>query len=196
MAEGARAASRPHAGAPEWAPGAIALGVMLAAVLVVYCPASLFTGETTLVGSDYFGLHVRRLRFAQDALWSAHPHLPAWYPREVFGSPFWSNVQNFPFIPTRWPLLLIEPLAAYAVGINMAALLAALFTYLFCRRVGVRPVAAAAAGFTFACSGFFAARVMAGHLTLLEAYPALPLLLWLVEVGRQAASPRRYGGRS
>jgi hypothetical protein len=40
-------------------------------------------------------------------------------------------------------------------------------------------LAAAAAGFTFAASGFFASRVMAGHLPLLEAYPALPLLLWL-----------------
>jgi hypothetical protein len=30
-------------------------------------------------------------------------------------------------------------------------------------------------------AGFFASRVMAGHLPLLEAYPALPQLLWLVD---------------
>ena len=34
---------------------------------------------------------------------------------------------------------------------------------------------------TFACAGYFSSRVMAGHLPLLEAYPALPLLLWLVD---------------
>jgi hypothetical protein len=67
-------------------------------------------------------------------------------------------------------------------------LLAALFTYLFCRRAGLSELAAAAAGWTFACAGFFASRVMAGHLPLLEAYPALPLLLWLAD---RALDPTR-----
>jgi hypothetical protein len=52
--------------------------------------------------------------------------------------------------------------------------------------VGVGRLGAAVAGWTFACCGFFASRVMAGHLPLLEAYAGLPLLLWLVE--RYAAS--------
>lgn len=36
-------------------------------------------------------------------------------------------------------------------------------------------------GLHMAGAGFFASRVMAGHLPLLEAYPALPQLLWLVD---------------
>ncbi len=145
-----------------------------------------------LVGIDYLHLHVRRLEFAREALFGASPALPAWYPRELLGQPFWSNIQSFPFIPTRLPLLFVDPARAFAVGVNLAAQLAALFTYAFCRRGGLAPVAAAAAGWTFACSGYFAARVLAGHLPLLEAYPALPLLLWLMDraLARDGGRPR------
>src|SRR5438093_11576192 len=151
-----------------WSPEAKGAGVLVVrglAVLAVYCPLDLLSGDRVLGGSDYFTLHIRRLQFAQDAIFGSRPSLPAWYPRELFGTPFWSNIQNFPFIPTRWPLLLVDPVFAYAVAVNLAALLAALFAYLFCRRVGLTRTAAASAGWTFACAGFFASRVMAGHLT-------------------------------
>jgi hypothetical protein len=154
---------------------------MLFGVVALYCPVQLLSGKQMLYGSDYLDLHVNRIRYARDALFSAHPHLPAWYTRELLGTPFWSNVQNFPFLPTHLPLLLMNPLLAYAVGVNLAAILAALFTYLYCRRIGLAKLPAAVTGWTFAASGFFASRVMVGHLPLLEAYPALPLLLWLIE---------------
>ena len=99
-------------------------------------------------------------------------------------------MHSFPLIPTRLPLLAMDPDFAFAAGVQMAALLAALFTYLYCRRLGLGPVAAAAGGWTFACSGFFASRVLAGHLPLLEAYPALPLFLWLAEVNLQSPEDR------
>ena len=79
---------------------------------------------------------------------------------------------------------------AYGFGVNIAAVLTAMFTFLGCRRVGVGRLVAAVAGWTFACCGFFASRVMAGHLPLLEAYPGLPLLLWLAEVNVQSREDR------
>jgi hypothetical protein len=116
--------------------------------------------------------------------------MPSWYPRELLGAPFSANIQSFPWIPTRLILLLFDPEIAYAPGVAIAALLAAVFTYLFCRRAGLSELAAAASGWTFACAGFFASRIIAGHLPLLEAYPALPLLLWLVD---RALDPERAG---
>ncbi|MDB5293221.1 MAG: Bacterial rane protein YfhO [Phycisphaerales bacterium] len=168
-----------------------AIAIMLLAVAAVYVPIPSSQGDNTLVGFDYLELHLHRIRFAQEALWGAHPHLPAWYPRELMGTPFWSNIQNFPFLPTRLLLLGLDPLHIYAVAVNLAAALAALFTFLYGRRIGLSRMAAAASGWTFACAGFFASRVMAGHLPLLEAYPALPLLLWLVERCRDAPAGRR-----
>ncbi len=161
---------------------------MLIGVATLYRPWLVTDSSQTLFGFDYLQLHARRLDYARDALVNAHPHLPAWYSRELMGAPFWSNMQSFPLVPTRFPLLLVDPLQAYALGVNLAAGLAALFTYLYCRRIGLTRLAAASSGWTFAASGFFASRLMAGHLPLLEAYPALPLLFWLVEIVIQQPS--------
>src|ERR1700735_1199812 len=63
----------------------------------------------------------------------------------------------------------------------MSAPVAPTLTVLYFRGAGLTRTGAVAAGGTFACAGYFASRVLAGHLPLLEAYPALPLLLWLVD---------------
>lgn len=183
---------------PERLRGPGVVAVMVLAVIATYWPnAPPGAGpdsEWALHGTDFANLHARRLRYAQEALLGPLHTLPGWYTRELGGTPFWSNIQNFPLIPTRLPLLLMEPANAFGAGVQMAAVLAAVFTYLYGRRLGLGSVAAAAGGWTFAAAGFFASRVMAGHLPLLEAYPALPLLLWLAEVNLQSPSedPRRW----
>ncbi len=144
----------------------------------VYIRPSVFEG---LAGIDYLELHARHIAFARDALFGPSHFLPAWYPRELLGAPFAANIQSFPWIPTRLLVLLFDPKIAFAAAVALAAALAAIFTYLFCRRVGLSNLGAISAGWTFACAGFFASRVMAGHLPMLEAYPALPLLLWLAD---------------
>jgi hypothetical protein len=162
---------------------------MIVLTEAVYLRPSILSGKMAMAGSDYLQLHKARMAFADEGLFGPRHTLPAWYPHELLGSPFAANIQSFPWIPTRLLLLLLfTPETAYAPGVLMAALLAALFAYLFCRRAGLSEVAAAASGWTFACAGFFASRVMAGHLPLLEAYPALPLLLWLAD---RALDPSR-----
>jgi hypothetical protein len=151
--------------------------LMLLAIAVVYIPPSLLDGKHALFGLDFVQLHQHRLEFARAAI--AHGHFPAWYPRELDGTPFWSNLHSSPLVPTRLLLYACDPALGLTAGALVAAWLAALFTFAFARRLALSPVAAAAAGWTFACAGFFAARVLAGHLPLLEAYPSLPLLLWL-----------------
>jgi hypothetical protein len=151
----------------------------LAATVLLYLPAEVLSGDRQLYGSDFLQLHQYRIAFVHEAWQAGFAGVPAWYPREAMGTPFWADIQNFPWIPTRLFLLLLPPNAVYAAGVVMAACLSVLFSFLLARALGFSPLAAAAAGFTFAGSGFFASRVMAGHLPLLEAYPALPLLLWL-----------------
>lgn len=155
---------------------------MLLAVAAVYWPPRIGAGQAQLA-IDFTTLHARRLAFAREALFGPAHALPAWYPAEAMGTPFWSNVQNFPFLPTRLALLPFDPLAPYTYGaaVVLAAMLAASCTFGFARKLGLRALAAAAAGWTFAASGFFASRVAAGHLPLLEVYFALPALLWAVE---------------
>lgn len=159
--------------------GAVAVGLMLAGVLGVYVAPDLLVDSHRLVGLDYYQYHLPRMRYARALLTTDGP--PGWFTRELLGTPFWSNPQCFPLIPTRLLALCFDPLFAYAKAVTLAAGLAALFTYLYARAVGLGRAGAAVAGWTFACAGFFASRVMAGHLPVLEAYPGLPLLLWLLE---------------
>jgi hypothetical protein len=167
---------------------ALAVIAMLVLTESVYLRPGLVAGTSSLMGSDYEMLHRWRLAFARQSIFGARHELPGWNPHEVLGAPFAANLQGFPWIPTRLLLLLLDPSVAYAAGVAIAAALAALFAYLYCRRAGLSEIGSAAAGWTFACAGFFSSRVMAGHLPLLEAYPALPLLLWLVD---RALAPER-----
>jgi hypothetical protein len=171
---------------------ALAAVALLALTEAFYLRPGILLGTSALAGVDYGELHIRRIRFAREALFGIWHTLPAWYPHEALGSPFTANLQSFPWIPTRLLLLPLDPSVAYAAAIAMAAALSAIFTYLYCRRAGLTRTGAVAAGGTFACAGYFASRVLAGHLPLLEAYPALPLLLWLVD---RALAPERAGRR-
>jgi hypothetical protein len=157
-----------------------ALALMVLGVLALYCPLGIFDGRQTLLGIDFNNIHEHRIRYAQQAL-SSSGRLPAWYTRELMGSPFWSNLQSFPIVPTRLLVFWLDPSILYAVAVNLAAVLAAVFTYLYLRTLELGRLAAAAGGWTFAASGYFASRLLAGHLPLLEAFGALPLLLLLVE---------------
>ncbi len=150
-------------------------------------------GISLLDGSDYDMLHQWRIAFARRSLFGASHSLPAWDPHELLGAPFSANLQSFPWIPTRLVLLLLDPTVAFGVGVAIAAALAAVFTWLYCRRMGLSRIASAAAGWTFAAAGYFSSRVLAVHLPLLEAYPALPLLLWLVDRARDPDRARRFG---
>lgn len=159
--------------------------VMLLGVVATYRSPLWLQGEWRIGGADYYQLHARRIDFALEQL-RDRGTIAAWYPREFMGSPFWSNVQNFPFIPVRLVVLWAGPEGVFTLGVWLSAALGATFAFLWLRRIGVGAVGSAVGGWTFAAGGFFASRVTAGHLPLLEAYAALPLLLWCVEGLRQA----------
>ena len=171
---------------------ALAATAMLVLTEAVYLRPEIVTGASSLMGSDYEMLHRWRLAFARQGLFGARHTLPAWNPHEVLGAPFAANLQGFPWIPNRLVLLLLDPSVAFGAGVAIAAALAAIFTFFYCRRAGLSRVGAAAAGWTFACAGYFSSRVMAGHLPLLEAYPALPMLLWLVDRALDAGRAGRH----
>ncbi len=171
---------------------ALSVTTMLVLTEAVYMRPEILRGTSSLDGSDYEMLHQWRIAFARRALSGASHTLPAWDPHELLGAPFSANLQSFPWIPTRLVLFFFDPAIAFGAGVAIAAALAALFTWLYCRRMGLSRIASAAAGWTFAAAGYFSSRVFAGHLPLLEAYPALPLLLWLVDRAFDPERARRF----
>src|SRR5580704_7724614 len=139
----------------HWCRSALAVFAMLALTEAVYIRPEVLRGANSLMGSDYEMLHRARLTFARQELFGIHHNLPAWNPREMLGAPFTANLQSFPWIPTRLLLLLLDPSVAYGAGVAMAAALAALFTFLYCRRAGLSQIGAMVGGWTFACAGYF-----------------------------------------
>lgn len=177
----------------KWATPA-AIAVMLLAVIACYHSPKILEGNWRIFGIDYMSLHERRIAFAIDQI-REHGTIPAWFPRELMGSPFWSNVQSFPFIPTRLFLLPVGSANLFTIAVSLNAALAALLTFAFARMIGQGRIAAAAAGFAFACCGFFASRVLAGQLGMLEGFPSLPALLCAVEWIYRGTSPRQQAIR-
>src|SRR4051812_17797428 len=74
--------------------------LMCAGVIAVYVPARELPEHNVQRAGDYHVVHSRRIAYARENL-LAHKAVPGWYSRESLGTPFWSNIQNFPFIPTR-----------------------------------------------------------------------------------------------
>jgi hypothetical protein len=167
---------------PRWV-SVLVVVAMFAAILFTYRSPGLAGGHWRLFGLDYVMLHNRRVDFAVESL-AQHGRIAAWYPRELMGTPFWSNVQSFPLLPTRM-ILLVMPGARenlFTIAVYLSLLVSSGFTYLFTRRaMKLGAIGAAAAGFTFACCGYFVSRTLAGQLGMLESYSALPLLLYLAE---------------
>ncbi len=153
---------------------------MILLVSSVYTFFSLLAGKTFLIGLDFKRLFLFRIDYLKESIAGGNG-IPGWYSREFLGTPFWSNIQNFPLIPTRFVFYVMDTAHAYAIVVLISALLSAVFTYLYTRKCGLNPVASAASGWTFACSGFFASRIWVGHLSLIESFFSLPLLLWLTE---------------
>ncbi len=173
--------------------GGAALVAAVVGIFALYLPRDVMTGRRQLYGADFLQTHQYRLEFFREAVSSGYWRVPAWYPREAMGTPFRADPQNFPWSPTRLPLLLLPPAAAYAPGVLLDALAALLAAYFLAVELGLSRWAGAAVGFTFAASGMFASRVMAGQLPNLDGYAALPLLLLLAEraVRRESADSRR-----
>src|SRR5688500_15834192 len=72
----------------------LAAVLMCVAVVAAYFPLRTSPGDNTQSGGDFQFIHARRMEFAREQLLQ-HGVLPGWYPRELMGTPFWSNVQSF-----------------------------------------------------------------------------------------------------
>jgi hypothetical protein len=162
----------------------VAMLLLCAASVAVYLPIAPEPGPHVLAGAERGAADLRRIAFAREALVSPHPHLPAWDARQFTGVPFCADLRNFPWIPNRLALLTLPAALerdVHDIGVALATALTAIFTYAYARRLGLAPLPAALAGWTFAAAQLLARRVVAGELPFVETFCALPLMLWLVE---------------
>lgn len=107
-----------------------------------------------------------------------HGEMTLWNPHQGCGTPLHANTLSAQLYPLMWlHSLLPRHLALLAIGF-LKGFLSGLFLFLFLRRRGLSPAAAALAGLAFPLSGFLT--VWLGHQHTAVA-SLLPMLLWIVD---------------
>lgn len=115
--------------------------------------------------------------------------LPLWNPDHFLGAPLLANPQVAVFYPLNWPFFMLSTGRSLAWTMGLHVVLAAVFTYLFCRKeLALRAPAAWLAGAAFAFSGFMGQQT--GHLNQVSVAAWLPLVLLLGAGLWRRPSPR------
>lgn len=106
-----------------------------------------------------------------------------WLPYQFLGLPFLSTLQTGLLYPLNFLYFLLPAPFVFNFNIILHYALAAFFTFLYARLLGVRVFPAFMAGLVFGFSGFLMAHK--GHISMVNAAVWLPLLLYLYEKIRQ-----------
>src|SRR4030042_1544751 len=113
---------------------------------------------------------------------------PLWNPYNFSGSPLLANYQSAVFYPLNILFFIFVFNAAWTILVVIQPLLASLFTYLYCRRIGLGKPASLTAAITFGYSLFMS--VFLEYNPICQAMLWLPLSLYAIE-GLSSAINRR-----
>lgn len=106
---------------------------------------------------------------------------PLWNPYEFLGMPFLASLQSGLFYPTSWFCAFLPTGLGVNIGLMAGLYLSALFTYLWCRRLGLSPPAAVTAGATYAFGAPQLLRIFEGHWSFLASMTWIPALFLCAE---------------
>lgn len=125
-----------------------------------------------------------------------HGRIAQWNPYVYGGVPFFSGWQSAILYPLNWIYLFVPLNQALTLDAATSVYLVGLFTSLFARRRGMRPIAQLAAGAIVMCGGGFYPHAWAGHLSMLAAMAWVPLVLLAVDwsIDSPGARPILLGG--
>lgn len=105
--------------------------------------------------------------------------LPWWNPYNFAGNPQLANFQTAVFYPLNLLFFLLPFNLAWTIFIFLQSVLAGVFTYLFCREINLRKMAAIFSGIIFGFSAFMTVWLEYGNMG--HAILWLPLALYLTE---------------
>ncbi len=131
--------------------------------------------DTSSMSSDCVLSYYPRRVFATE--WIRKGKIPYWNHHQFCGTPFLANFQTAVFYPINIVLYAFDPPTQMDLFIYIHVVLAAIFTYLFGRRLGLSIVGSTLASFCFAFSETMSTRY--GQPTMVSSASWLPLLLLL-----------------
>jgi len=132
-----------------------------------------------LIGDDFVTFYLGMKKFLYDEV-RLHHEIPYWNPYIFGGMPFWAHFESTIFYPLGFLFYILSPEKAYGYTMFLHFLLAGFFMYLLTRSLGVSEAGGFVASAVFACNGFLMAILFLGHMSPVESYIWLPLVIYFV----------------
>jgi len=132
-----------------------------------------------LYGSDFILQFYPWKKFVFDHLQS-QGSLPFWNPYLFSGSPLISNIQVSLFYPLGFLYYLVPPDIAYGYSTVLHFAVGSLFMYHFMRSLEFQRAASFFSAIVFMFNGYFMGHLYAGHLSFVQNYVWIPLILYLL----------------
>jgi hypothetical protein len=156
---------------------AVLLGIMILGALFLF-REPLLTGKC-LYGSDFILQFYPWKKFVLDHIQS-QGSLPFWNPYLFSGSPLISNIQVSLFYPLGFLYYLLPPDVAYGYSTVLHFVLGSFFMYLFMRSLEFQRTACFFSAMVFMFNGYFMGHLYAGHLSFVQNYVWIPLILFFL----------------
>jgi uncharacterized membrane protein YfhO len=156
----------------------------------LYLFRDIVIGGHSLAGIDFVHFYMPMKKFLYDEI-HLHRSIPYWNPYIFGGMPFWAHFESTIFYPLGFLFYLMSPEKAYGYTMFLHFVLAGGFTYLLARSLGLTEFGSFAAAAIFTCNGFVMAILFLGHLSPVQSYIWLPLILFFVH--RASQSPKPWG---
>lgn len=105
--------------------------------------------------------------------------IPLWNPYNFSGTPLMANFQSAVFYPLNIVYLFCSQIAGWTILIMLQTFLASIFTYMFCRKIGIGKIGSILSSIAFSYSLFMS--VFLEYNTIGHVILWIPLLLFLFE---------------
>ena len=155
------------------------LCIVLLALFCLYLFRDIIVAGHDLLGDDFVLFYMGMKKFLYEEI-HLHHEIPYWNPFIFGGMPFWAHFESSIFYPLGFLFWFIEPVRAYGLTMFMHLALAGIFMFVLARSFGISRFGAFAVGAVFACNGFVMAILFLGHLSPVESYVWLPVVLYFL----------------
>jgi hypothetical protein len=155
------------------------LAVCVMGLFCLYLFRDIVLSGHLLIGDDFVTFYLGMKKFLYDEV-HLHREIPYWNPYIFGGMPFWAHFESTIFYPLGFLFYLLSPEKAYGYSMALHFFLAGLFMYLLVRSLGVGAAGGFIASAVFACNGFLMAILFLGHMSPVESYIWLPLVIYFV----------------
>ena len=156
--------------------------LIILVIIIVYFHKAILHPASVIYSpnSDYTGFLLSRTSFVVDHIFK-EGSLPLWRPSELCGVPTLGNPQIGILYPPNLLILVLGAVFSLGFRFMICLFLAGIFTYLYCREIGMSFSGALFAALAFLLSGFIATNIYAGHIQHISTIVWLPLCLFFIE---------------